>query len=72
MKYYAYIPRKDGSEPLGTFGRIMFEADDAAAAISEARDYLQNEKNFAERGMVVQSYTNFYNEQTFRPVYKGK
>lgn len=25
MKYYAYLPNKDGTEPMGTATRILFE-----------------------------------------------
>jgi hypothetical protein len=62
MKFYAYKPRKDGTEPLGTDGRILFELKTVRGAIRRAKRIL------GESCRVFQ-YTNFYNDETFRRVY---
>lgn len=72
MKIYAYIPREDGTTPVGTIGVCLFERKTEAGAIRTARDRLQHEIGYKERGIVVQSYTNLYNDDTFRTIYEGK
>ena len=58
MKYYGYIPTSDGKEPLGTFGRVIFENKDERKAIRIARNRLGLEFKLFK-------YTNFYDPKTF-------
>jgi hypothetical protein len=64
MKFYAYIPESDGVEPLGTNGRILFELKTILGAIRRAKRVLG-------KNVKVFTYTNFYNQNTFRIVYGG-
>jgi hypothetical protein len=76
MKFYAYVPRPDGSEPMGTGNRHTFDLKTKQGAIRHAVNYLgPNVKLF--------SYTNLYDQSTFNeiqtkspyarnPQYKGK
>lgn len=58
-KYYAYIPTKEGKEPLGTRNRFKFQLkSDDNYAIKKAR------KQLGSRFRLF-SYTNFYNDTTF-------
>lgn len=62
MEYYAYIPKEDGLEPLGTENRlIMKNLKTQNGAIRKARRILGN-------SCKVFSYTNFYNDKTFKQV----
>jgi hypothetical protein len=65
MNYYAYVPDKDGREPLGTAGRIRFELRTNSGAIRRARRLLGDK-------VVVSSYTNFYIDETFKVIYDGQ
>lgn len=69
MKYYAYIPREDGSEPMGSgLGEnTLFECKGGLRyAIPMAKRRLRNRDNF-----VLISYTNFYDDKTFK-ILKGE
>jgi hypothetical protein len=61
MKFYAYIPTKEGKEPLGTSGRLLFELKTVAGAHRHANKYLG-----AKHLLFV--YHNFYDDKTFRRV----
>lgn len=41
MSFYAYIPCPDGSEPLGTANRVVFERKTFLGALAYARRYLK-------------------------------
>jgi hypothetical protein len=64
-KYYAYIPREDGTEPYGTGNRCLFESKGDRYANRMAFNRLSTHK------FVLIRYTNFYDESTFN-VIKGK
>ena len=64
-KYYAYIPREDGSEPCGTGDRCLFESKG---------DHYANRMAFnrlSTHNFVLIRYTQFYDESTYN-VIKGK
>ena len=61
MKFYAYIPRKDGSEPLGTEKRLLFQLKTVAGAHSRARRILGPKYRLF-------TYANFYDNRTFKEV----
>lgn len=61
MKYYAYKLTDKGTEPMGTSGRILFELKTHKGAIRRALCVLGH--NFR-----LFSYTNFYDDKTFREV----
>jgi hypothetical protein len=59
MKYFAYIPREDGSEPMGTEHKILFELKTMRGAIRRAR------RSLGDR-FKLYSYTKFYDDKTFK------
>ena len=61
MKFYAYIPTKDGKEPMGTADKLLFELKTTRGAIKRTR------KHLGPRYMLFR-YTNFYDDKTFRRV----
>jgi hypothetical protein len=64
-KYYAYIPREDGSEPCGTGNRCLFESKG---------DHYANGMAFRRLNtyiFVLIRYTNLYDESTYK-VIRGK
>ena len=61
MKFYAYRPTKDGKEPLGTSGKLLFELETIGGAHKRARRYLGTT-------YMLFRYTNFYDDKTFRRV----
>lgn len=65
MKFYAYIPRADGSEPTGGSGRILFELKTVEGALKRARKILGDR-------FKLYGYTNFYDERTFKPYHLTK
>ena len=65
-KYYAYIPRDDGTEPIGSENKTMFELKTNAGAIRRCKRYFGN-KRFR-----LHTYTNFYDDITFRLVHEQK
>lgn len=58
MKFYAYIPNKDGSEPTGTSKRLLFELKTRQGARRRVRKYLGN-------NAILCYYTNWYDERTY-------
>jgi hypothetical protein len=61
MKFYAYKPREDGTEPVGTIDARLFELKTLHGAINRARSAFGN--NFK-----LFTYTNLYHEETFHLV----
>lgn len=61
-KYYAYVPRKDGTEPMGTGNRSLFSLKTDAGAIRRARRSLGDTVR-------VERYTNFYDDDTFTRIW---
>lgn len=63
MKFYAYKGRYPlGKEPLGTFGKMMFELKTREGAIRKVLRCMG-------RDVSIYSYTSFYNDSTFRKIY---
>jgi len=58
MKYYAYRPRADGTQPLGSDGQTLFELKTDAGAIRRARRLFGS-------SVRVFRYRNFYDDATF-------
>ena len=63
MKFYAYIPDKNGREPLGTDNRTLFELKTVQGAIRHATKRLKTQE------FCLFSYRNFYDNETFRILY---
>lgn len=58
MKFYAYLPDKDGKEPMGTANRVLFKLKTYTGAIHKALRLIgKNAKLFR--------YINFYDKTTF-------
>ena len=62
MKFYAYKPRKDGSEPMGTEGRLLYELKTILGATRHAIRILGGHCR-------IFRYTNFYDDSTFHRIY---
>ena len=71
MKFYAYIPKsgkpysghpKTGDAPIGTGNQLLFELKTITGAHKRARSA------FRGKPYKMFTYTNFYNEDTFRRV----
>lgn len=63
MKFYAYVPDKNGNEPMGTFGSFLIDLKTLRGAINRVKSY--GKTNFR-----IFTYTNFYDEKTFTKVYE--
>lgn len=74
MKFYGYVVTIEGKEPLGTEGRTMFEAANVPAAIRRMRRYVSSVpllpfyKFPNPREYRLFSYTNFYDQSTFKQI----
>ena len=66
MKFYAYIPDKNGNEPMGTGNKTLFELKTIRGAIRRAYKVLKIP--VYERMIVMFSYTNFYNNDTYKRI----
>lgn len=70
MKFYAYTPDKKidyselKNEPVGTFGKSMFELKTINGAINRCKRIFNNNP------FILYSYTNFYNDKTFKLIYE--
>ena len=64
MRYYAYIPREDGSEPLGSANRMLMDLKTPQGAIKRAKRYMGD-------NIKVFSFTNFFRDSTFKLIYDG-
>lgn len=63
MKFYAYKGRMPlGKEPLGTFGKMMFELKTIDGAIRKVLKAYGSEVS-------IYRYTNFYRDSTFTRIY---
>lgn len=60
-KYYAYRPRADGSEPMGTDSQTLFELKTDAGAIRRAR------RLYGPTAKVFR-YWNVFDPETYREV----
>lgn len=58
MQFYAYIPREDGSVPVGTEKQYLFELKTIAGAIRRCTRVMGGT-------FVLLSYRNFYDNKTF-------
>lgn len=58
MKFYAYVPDKNGQEPMGTDKKLLFELKTLYGAIRRATRILGSEVR-------VFRYINFYDDMTF-------
>lgn len=70
MKFYGYVPTKEGKEPLGTEGRTMFELETVPGAIRKMRRYASTVKSpkLSAPSFKLFSYTNFYDESTYKQI----
>jgi cyclophilin family peptidyl-prolyl cis-trans isomerase len=62
MKFYAFKPRPDGSEPMGTEGKLLFELKTIGGAIKHSIRILGVKCR-------VFRYSNFYDNSTFHRIY---
>lgn len=66
MNFYAFIPREDGEAPVGTDGKaLLSNYKTAKNAVIQAKRRLRTSE------IVVFSYRNFYDDETFTLVYNG-
>ena len=67
MQFYAYIPSPDGIEPMGTANRaIIRDLKTVKGAINRLKRFPRwNSKPF-----LVFTFSNFYDQSTFKQVYK--
>jgi hypothetical protein len=63
MKFYAYIPDKNGLEPLGTMNRVYFELKTLTGAIKRARKLLGDK-------FVLCIFENLYDDKTYTKIYE--
>lgn len=61
MKFYAYIPTKEGKEPCGTFGRLLFELKTVKGAVRRCEKYLGEKWR-------LYVYTDLYDDSTMHHV----
>jgi len=63
MKFYAYLGSQElGKEPLGTFGKMLFELKTRQGAKNRCR------RIWGDKEFRLYTYTNFYNDSTFKEV----
>lgn len=62
MKFYAYIMDKDGKEPFGTANRLLFTLKTINGATNRCF------RIFKGKPYKLFSYTNFYDDKTFREI----
>ncbi len=65
MKYYAYLPNKDGTEPMGTDRKILFQLKTNSGAIRRAV------RRFGHKVRIF-TYRNFYAGSTYQQIYGNK
>lgn len=65
MGFYAYLGNAElGSEPLGSFGRMVIaDLKTKQGALRRCNKY------WKDRTFRIYSYTNFYDERTFKRVH---
>ena len=59
MKFYTYLPDKNGKEPMGTENRLLFELKTIKGAAERCR------RIFKTNNFKLFSYTNFYDNESF-------
>lgn len=64
MKYWAYIPREDGTAPVGTGDQCLFSCKSERYARGMASRRLRYKPN-----IVIVRYTNLYDEKTYKTIY---
>ena len=65
MQYYAYIPREDGTEPMGTENRLIIK--DLKTSRGALRRCL---RAFGDKPFNLYTFTNFYSDATFTLIYR--
>ncbi len=69
MNLFAYIPREDGTPPLGTFDNwIIRDLKTVKGAVARIR----KNPRWAHKPFVIQTFTNLYDDKTFKTVYTNK
>lgn len=67
MIFYAYAPRADGSEPLGTTDKILRND------LKSSKSFIRNAIRILGKGCVVISNSgNFYRENDNKIIYDGR
>lgn len=61
MKFYAYVQDSHGKEPVGGDRRLIFELKTERGAYNRALRCLGDR-------FTLQTYSNFYDDQTFRTI----
>lgn len=69
MNFYAYIPRPDGSAPLGTGDRFIIRDLKTIGGVVKR---LKGIDRWNQSGFIVQTFTNFYDDKTFKTVFTHK
>jgi len=62
IAFYAYLPNHDGTEPVGTDRRILFQLKTRRGGIRRAIRLLGV-------NVVVKIYQNFYDDSTFYQIF---
>lgn len=65
MNYYIYVKDENGNEPLGSSNRVMYHNIRQYKKTAFFRECTKTNKR-----IVVQSFTNFLDQNTFRKVYE--
>ena len=66
MEFYAFIPREDGSAPLGSANKVLLrDYKTVKGAISGGI------RRLGSKAIAVFSYSNFYDDATFRVVFNN-
>jgi len=69
LNLYAYIPKEDGSAPLGSEGQwIIRDLKTVKGAIRRIR----TNPKWAKTPFVVQVFTDIYKPETYRTVYTNR
>lgn len=63
MNYYAYVPTKEGLEPTGTDARLIINGLKTIKGVQNRCKVYFGNNNYK-----LFSYTNFYNEKTFKEI----
>lgn len=63
MNFYAYIPREDGSEPVGSDNRLIIRDLKTIRGVKK-----QCSKIFKNKKYRLFTFSNFYDESTFREI----
>jgi hypothetical protein len=66
MKLYAYVPREDGTEPVGSSNRMLFELKTIRGAKNRCESIWKNKR------YKIYTYYNFYDDSTFKLLYEKK